>query len=119
MSGSKPGERRGGRRKGTPNRVTAEIRSAFQLHGDELVQALLKLTQSADERVRLVAIQAALDRGFGKPAQALQIKGDPDSPVIFNLALADGMVNGGPVEVMASEPLTAPVVAIAAQDEES
>jgi len=85
------GRKTGGRRKGTVNQVTTEIRAAFQLHGDELVQALLKLTQSDDERVRLAAITAALDRGWGKPAQALQIKGDPDSPVIFHLRLGDGL----------------------------
>ncbi len=77
----------GGRRRGTPNRVTAEIRAALQKHGEELVRALLALCKSDDERVRLGAITAALDRGWGKPAQALQIKGDPDSPVIFNLRL--------------------------------
>ena len=33
MSGSKPGERRGGRQKGTHNRVTAELKLAFQKHG--------------------------------------------------------------------------------------
>ena len=80
----------GGRRRGTPNRGTAEIRAAFQKHGYELVGALLALTQSDDERVRLGAITAALDRGWGRPAQALQVKGDPDSPVIFNLRLGDG-----------------------------
>ncbi len=58
--GSAPGERRGGRKKGTPNKATAEIRTALQLHGDELVEALLALTRSDDERVRLGAIQAAL-----------------------------------------------------------
>ena len=95
-------QKTGGRRAGSLNKVTTEIRAAFQLHGDELVQALLKLTQSDDERVRLSAIQAALDRGWGKPAQALQIKGDPDSPVIFNLRLGDGMktIDGGAVEVL-------------------
>ncbi len=30
---------------------------------------LLALTKSDDERVRLGAIQAALDRGWGRPAQ--------------------------------------------------
>ncbi len=35
------------------------------MHGDELVKALLALTKSEDERVRLGAIQAALDRGWG------------------------------------------------------
>ncbi len=111
------GLKTGGRHKGTPNKATAEIRAALQKHGDELVQALLKLTQSADERVRLGAITAALDRGWGKPAQALQIKGDPDSPVMFNLRLGDGMINGGPVEVIGTTPLDSRVVAISAPDD--
>ncbi len=34
---------------------------------DELVEALLALTKSIDERVRLGAIQTALDRGWGRP----------------------------------------------------
>ena len=63
------GLKTGGRRKGTPNRATTEIKAAFRLHGDELVDALLALTKSDDERVRLGAIQAALDRGWGRPAQ--------------------------------------------------
>ena len=29
--GSKPGERRGGRKKGTPNRMTASARAAFEM----------------------------------------------------------------------------------------
>ncbi len=83
-------QKTGGRRRGTPNKTTAEIKAAFQKHGTELVMALLALTRSDDERVRLGAIQACLDRGWGKPAQALQLQGDPDSPVIFNLRLGDG-----------------------------
>ncbi len=58
MPGSKPGERRGGRQKGTPNKATADIKAALRMHGDELVKALLKLTKSEDERVRLSAINA-------------------------------------------------------------
>ncbi len=41
--------------------------------GDELVDALLTLTKNDDERVRLGAIQAALDRGWGRPAQAVDL----------------------------------------------
>ncbi len=67
------GRKTGGRGIGTRNKVTAEIKAAFQLHGDELVAALLKLTKSDDERVRLGAIQAALDRGYGKPTQAVDL----------------------------------------------
>ncbi len=84
-------QKTGGRRRGTPNKATGEIKVALQLHGEELIDALLALTRSDDERVRLGAITAALDRGWGKPAQAVQIGSDPDSPVIFNLRLGDGI----------------------------
>ncbi len=56
------GQKTSGRRKGVRNKATAEIRAALQLHGDELVGALLALTKSADERVRLgVVIQTRSD----------------------------------------------------------
>ncbi len=63
-------QKTGGRKTGTPNRATAEIKAAFHLHGDELVKALLALTKDNDPRVRLGAINACLDRGWGRPAQA-------------------------------------------------
>jgi hypothetical protein len=86
------GSKTGGRRKGTPNKATAEIKAAFQQHGDELVKALLALTKSDDERVRLGAIQAALDRGYGRPAQAVQVGADPDSvPVVFSMDFGAGL----------------------------
>ncbi len=44
--------------------------------------------------------------GYGKLAQAMQVGTDPDSAVVFNLRLGDGMVEGGAVEVLASEALT-------------
>ena len=72
------GLKTGGRQKGTPNKATAEIKAAFQKHGDELVGALLALTKDKDPRVRLGAVQAALDRGWGRPIQA--IAGDPEQP---------------------------------------
>ena len=52
--------------------MTTELKAAIQKHGDELVGALLALTKSDDERVRLGAIQAALDRGWGRPSQAVE-----------------------------------------------
>ncbi len=72
MAAQKGHTKAGGRKKGTPNRVTAELKAAFQKHEKELVQALLTLTKSDDERVRLGAIQAALDRGWGRPSQAVE-----------------------------------------------
>ncbi len=118
MAAQKGHTKAGGRKKGTPNKATTEIRAAFQKHGEELVRALLALCKSDDERVRLAAITAALDRGWGKPAQALQVRGDPDSPVIFNLRLGDGVAPKTIEHEPAPEALTAPLVAIAAQGDE-
>ena len=92
MSGSKPGERRGGRQKGTPNRVTAELKLSFQKHGDGLVNSLLALTRSDDEKVQLGAIKECLDRGWGRPAQAVQVGADADRmPVVFRMNFGDGL----------------------------
>ena len=73
MAAQRGHKKAGGRKKGTRNKGTAEIKAAFQKHGDELVEALLALTKSDDERVRLGAIQACFDRGWGKAVQAVDL----------------------------------------------
>ncbi len=70
--GSAPGERRGGRKKGTPNKVDADIKAAFREHAPKLAAALIKLTKSEDENVRLKALQICLDRGYGKATQHIE-----------------------------------------------
>ncbi len=42
------------------------------------------------------AVREVGDRLDGKPAQAIAIKGDPDSPVVFNLRLGDGLAHPRP-----------------------
>ena len=86
------GRKTGGRQKGAPNKATRELKAAFQKHEKKLVKALLALTKSDDERVRLGAIQACLDRGWGKPAQTVAVGGDEDSsPVVFQMRFGDGL----------------------------
>ncbi len=62
-----------------------------------------------------------MESQLSKPAQAVAITGDPDSPVIFNLRLGDGLapktIGGGAVEVLAQDTLTASLMAVAAQDD--
>jgi hypothetical protein len=60
--GSTPGERRGGRKAGTPNRATADVRVAAE-----------------SEAAQVAACREILDRAHGRPAQA--IIGDPERPV--------------------------------------
>jgi hypothetical protein len=73
MSGSKPGERRGGRKAGVPNKATAEIRLLAREHGPEVIAELARLTKEAQsEQARISAGNALLDRGYGR-SQAGQL----------------------------------------------
>src|SRR5262245_25677597 len=85
--GSKPGERRGGRKKGTPNKATTEIKAIAAQWGPAAIHEAAKLAGLVDngkgkaesEQARLTAIGMILDRGYGKPAQA--IVGDAENPL--------------------------------------
>ncbi len=78
--GAKAGERRGGRQKGTPNKVTAELRLVAAEHGPAAIKELVAIgldpeTKSKSEATRIAAIRELLDRGYGKPSQALEHSG--------------------------------------------
>lgn len=45
MSGSKPGEYRGGRKKGTPNKLTSGIRERLEAHGCDPFEVLAKIAK--------------------------------------------------------------------------
>jgi hypothetical protein len=78
MSAGRPTGRpkTGGRRKGVPNRTTAEIRAAAQKHGSEMITELVRLaTNATSEQARVAAIKEVLDRGYGKTAQPLTGEG--------------------------------------------
>ena len=78
--GAVPGERRGGREAGTPNKTTAEIRALASQHGEAAMAELVRLMKHGEtETVRLAAIKELLDRAYGKPTMTLA--GDPESPV--------------------------------------
>ena len=69
----KKGERPVGRKKGTINKVSFEIRKACQDEGARLFKRMLKLTNSKDDRVALAAIRELWDRGYGKPIQSMTV----------------------------------------------
>ncbi len=87
MTAQRGHKKAGGRRKGTPNKVTGELQQAFRRHKSKLVKALMALTESSDERVRVAAIQAAIDRGWGKPRQT--VGGDPEAPLHVRVTIVD------------------------------
>jgi len=75
--GSKPGERRGGRQAGTPNKATVEIKEAARQFGPAAIARLAKLSGltgeggAESEQTQLGAMRELLDRGYGKAAQAI------------------------------------------------
>lgn len=85
--GSRPGERRGGRRPGSINRNTSEIRALAQRHGLEAIEALANALRSKDPKISIMAANALLDRGYGKPAQT--IGSDPEQPLTHNVTVLD------------------------------
>ena len=70
MRGSKPGERRGGRQKGTRNKATADIMAMAGKHTPEALKTLVSVMQSSDsDAARVTAAKELLDRGHGKSPQ--------------------------------------------------
>jgi len=84
--GSAPGERRGGRQKGTPNKVTVEIKEMARKYGPAAIGELARLAGltkaagSENEGTRVAAIKELIDRGYGKATQP--ISGDDEAPAI-------------------------------------
>lgn len=75
--GRRPGS---GRKKGTPNKITAEVKALAQQYAPEAFEALMKIARKGTtDNARVAAIKEILDRAYGKAPQA--ITGDPENPV--------------------------------------
>jgi hypothetical protein len=72
--GSKPGERRGGRQKGSVNKWT-DVRRAFAELGPEAADFILTTMRDAAAplAIRIVAAKEILDRGYGRPAPMVKV----------------------------------------------
>jgi len=90
--GSKPGERRGGRHKGVPNKVTADVRIAAQRYTAEAIETLASIMRESDvDQARIAAAKELLDRGHGKSTQPIDatLAGKDGGPVRVELYLPD------------------------------
>ena len=77
MAGSKPGERRGGRQKGTPNKSTSELKAYAQQFTQEAIDTAVTLMRSAEsDATRIAAVNVVLERGHGKPRQEIEHSGN-------------------------------------------
>lgn len=75
------GLKTGGRKAGTPNKATAEIKTLARQYSQEALKALVNVIRSTDsDSARVAAIRELLDRGYGKATQP--ISGDEDGPPV-------------------------------------
>ena len=72
--GSKPGERRGGRQKNTPNKSTKDVKALASKYTDAAMQELGRLATGAEsESARVAAIKELFDRAYGRPTQTADV----------------------------------------------
>jgi hypothetical protein len=59
-----------GRKKGVPNKATAEIKALCREHAPSVIKELARLSlKGRSEQARVAAAKELLDRGFGKSVQ--------------------------------------------------
>ena len=80
----KPGQ--SGNPSGRP-KVEGFIRELAQRHGPEALQTLVELLRSGKEPIRLGAAEALLNRGYGRPAQAVELAGPDGGSLVFSFTL--------------------------------
>ena len=78
-----------GRPAGSPNRATraakATLTDLAQSHSDAALETLVEIMGDTDATAaaRIAAANAILDRGYGRPRQALEHSGSDDGPPII------------------------------------
>jgi hypothetical protein len=90
MPGSEPGERRGGRKPGVPNKATAEVRLLAREHRPAAIKELARLaTEARSGQARIAASNALLDRAYGRSQVGQPIEIDlPDTSTVQGVSLA-------------------------------
>ena len=74
MRGRKPGGGKtagSGRKPGTPNKVTTDLKAVAQSYTQEALERLAHWMRSDNAPASVSAANHLLDRGYGKPPQAL------------------------------------------------
>ena len=73
---------------GGRSKLPADIREAFKAKAPEALEVLTRRLQSDDDRVAMMAAQAILDRGYGKPVQSIDANINED-PVRYIVELPE------------------------------
>lgn len=87
VGGARPGA---GRPKGAPNKAGRELRELAQQYTETALAALVKIAKTGEsESARVSAATALLDRGYGRPAQAIEHSGPDGEAIQIGKATAD------------------------------
>ena len=65
-------------------RLPADIREAFKAKAPAALEVLTRCLQSDDNRIAMMAAQAILDRGYGRPTQSIDVR--EDGPTVRYIA---------------------------------
>lgn len=85
--GSKPGEHRGGRQKGTSNKINAPIKAYAATFDNEAIDGIVAVARNPNTPAATVVMawMSIMDRGHGRPPQALTDgEGGPLTPLVVN-----------------------------------
>ena len=62
----------------------AEVKALARAAGPEAIEKLVALMRGDESRTALAAAQALLDRGYGKPSQAVEMSGPEGEPLVVS-----------------------------------
>lgn len=101
------GKKTGGRQRGTPNKVTADVRRLADVHSAAAIARLAHLMENAaSEQAQVAAAKELLDRAHGRPRQAIEASDSSNQVFIATmLAMLEGTGRGLPSECREDERL--------------
>jgi hypothetical protein len=80
--------RKPGRPKGAVNKVTADVKAQAQVHTKAALAALVKIMEKGEsEAAKVAAANSILDRGHGRPKQAVEASGPDGGPIEHSLTV--------------------------------
>jgi len=86
------GVKTGGRKKGTPNKATADIKALARSYTEEAMLSLIGIVRDSEsDAAKVSAIKEIFDRGYGRAKQPL-VGGDDDDPAMKMVAAVEWRV---------------------------
>ena len=94
-----------GRKRGIPNKATADVKALAQSYAPEVVKELARLALNAQsEQARVTAIKEILDRAYGKPHITAEVSTPRDVRDLSTAELLRVLAAEGIVGEEAEEP---------------